>query len=154
MTTVSSFTLADLAVMSNAELRKVWDYGRGPGHSSTPEQHARRALRILDGRGQVCPDGKPYAFGTVVAQHKIGPYTVVESYRDHPTWRGGVEELPVGPDADHSFSPFVGEENLGHSCPTLERAIVHAIAYVNLGNPNSAAWATQFAMRVLTEGGE
>lgn len=149
MEATTSLMLEQARKMSNPELRRAWDYERGD------KATAAVALDVLRDRGQVGPDGRPYAFGTVVAQHTVGPYTIIESKQDEnhhgpiPGKEGEYGEVTPEMAPEHSFSSYAEGVRTGHSYGSLDDALIHAIAYRNLGNPNSASWATTHVAKIL-----
>lgn len=103
------------------ELRRQWDYGRNGDES-------RAALVALKLRDQLGPDGNPFAWGEVLDRHAIGDITIIESVRDEPIWRDG-QHVDPDPNEPHAFHYYIGEHDCGHSCRSLDRAMLEALAY-------------------------
>lgn len=142
-------TATQFEMMTNAELRSDWDYGR-------QDERSEKALEELRKRDQVGPDGRPHVWGTVTQQHVIGEYTIIESQPDSSLWRGGRQVSAAERIDEIAFYPYVGERSIGHSFGTLDKALVHAVAYkhllANCGSgsaSNDSSRASTFFMRMV-----
>lgn len=125
-----SLTVEELHSIEDAtipELRRIWDYNRNGDLS-------KRALAHLVRFGQVGPDGEPCVWGTVLHQHKIGDFTILETQHDSPyhDYAPDGEYRRVMPEevADvRTFHVYVGDHNLGRSAHSLDEALLIAITW-------------------------
>lgn len=92
---------------------------------------------------RIGPDGERFPWGPIDAVHEVGPYQIVEYRRDMSN-AGQVEMY-----ADHGttcFHPYIDGKDTSHSYPSLDAALVGAIA-IRAEGPNGRA-ATYF-MRMI-----
>jgi hypothetical protein len=85
-----------------------------------------------------------FTWGKVVGWHEVGRYQILEykgrEYKDgHPT--GALE-------GKSTFHVYVDKKSTSSGCPTLEAALVYAIAYANL-EVNEARWMAIAASTLL-----
>lgn len=86
------------------------------------------------------PDGKRFVWGRIIEVHSIGPYEIVE-------FRPGPIKGPALDENLREFHVFIAGKDASVAAPTLDLALLLAIAYVaSAGNDPSAA---RYAARAL-----
>lgn len=89
--------------------------------------------------------GAPFTWGEIVTLHKIGPYTIAE----YKCWQRVDCLIKRGIVSDKTlFHIWIDGRDCGQSWPTLDSAIVAAIAYRAEG-PNSQA--AHYFMRMVAD---
>jgi hypothetical protein len=79
--------------------------------------------------------------GTITAIHSIGAYDLVEYVQ---------KEISNSPDNGKTFySVFCDGVNAGMSCPSIDTALLSAIARRNIDEPNTARWMCSAAEKLL-----
>lgn len=81
-----------------------------------------------------------YTWGQIIRIHDLGKYAFVQHYWNYVDNKDSKES---------SFSIYIDEKDIGRSCSSLESAMITAVSFSKLKEPNTAGWMASAAMKLF-----